>query len=70
VSCRELVLAALISFNLFADVVTEPQKIFVSQNFDCDNTLHTSLFEDRHEIFNYEIAGHVCGAAESHQPDR
>jgi hypothetical protein len=29
-----------------------------------------SLFEDRHEIFNYEIAGHVCGAADSHQPDR
>jgi hypothetical protein len=29
-----------------------------------------SLSEDRHEIFNYEIAGHVCGAAASHQPDR
>jgi hypothetical protein len=33
--CSELVLAAPISFDLFADAVIETQKIFVSQIFDC-----------------------------------
>ena len=37
---RKLVLVALISFDLIADVVIEAQKIFVSQIFDCQNTLH------------------------------
>jgi hypothetical protein len=70
VTRRELVLVALISFDLIADVVIEAQKIFVSQIFDCHKTHSTTLFEERHEIFDHEITCHVCGAAEYHQPDR
>jgi hypothetical protein len=67
---RKLVLVALISFDLIANVVIEAQKIFVSQIFDCHKHSPLALFEDRHEIFDHEITCHVGAAAERHQPDR